>query len=76
MDLPDWDGSIKRFSANSKRNMKAKILEYSGAHKAVVEGGKVVKLAVNNVHPLVGEELEFDAKQVVAKVEKSEEPKK
>lgn len=65
--------------------MKAKILSYAGPHKAVVDGGKQllsVRLAYNHPHPAIGEEIEFDAKQVVSKSDKPEpakeekEPKK
>ena len=56
--------------------MKSKILSYAGPNKAVVEGGKLVKLAVNAPHPKAGATLEFDESQVVGEVEKAEEPKK
>jgi hypothetical protein len=59
--------------------MKAKILSYAGANKAIVDGGKqllAVKLSVNSDHPAVGQMLEFDDKQVVEKTDKAEEPKK
>lgn len=52
--------------------MKAKILSYAGPNKAVIEGGRLVKLPVNAAHPKVGEVLEFEEFQIVGKTEKQE----
>lgn len=58
--------------------MKAKILSYAGANKPIVDLGKqtaAVKLAVNVVHPKVGEDLEFDEAKIVSKADKPKEEK-
>jgi hypothetical protein len=55
--------------------MKAKIVSYVSENRAVIEGGKIVRVPVN-ARGSVGGELEFDKSQIVGEVEKPEAEKK